>query len=279
MIRLWDMQLHGASNPTREREDFVNDLLLSPNGELVASTTYPGTMRFWDVKTGKCIQRLENVAQWIRLQLFSPDSHRLLFTDAYVDTAKGDWRIRCFHTDSGNLDLLDGHKGIVEKLEFSPDGQLLVSSSADQTIRVWKWERHELCAVYENATLHNLMKSLPEGSVITTWKKSDNGMAIDTTSVNRWKPLHWTPFFSADGQFLATTSKSGTIQVWEIKTGESHPIDELYETLNLYCPPLHRTLTVCYPSARGSSGCRSLVLKSYRFHLIIALGNGLRMAT
>jgi WD40 repeat protein len=45
------------------------------------------------------------------------------------------------------------------------------------------------------------------------------------------------PLFSADGQFLATTTKGGTIQLWDTKTGESQPVEKLSENLSRYSPP------------------------------------------
>ncbi|MDD9965219.1 MAG: hypothetical protein OXR73_03270 [Myxococcales bacterium] len=41
---------------------------------------------------------------------------------------------------------LEGHRGLVNALEFSPSGELLATGGADKTARVWEVDSGELVA-------------------------------------------------------------------------------------------------------------------------------------
>jgi WD40 repeat protein len=75
---------------------------------------------------------------------------------------------------------LEGHRGPVTGLAFSPDGRRLVSSSDDKTIKVWD------CTTGE----HLLNLSGHTGPV--------TGVA-----------------FSPDGKLLASGAGDGTVRIWD----------------------------------------------------------------
>lgn len=89
--------------------------------------------------------------------------------------------------------------------------------------------------MHEDATFDSLVSLLPEGSVTATWEKKKR--RIEVLYKDGQRRSHWgnTPTFSEDGQFLATTSKSGTLQVWDMRTGELHHTEESFEELSWYC--------------------------------------------
>src|SRR5436190_858407 len=79
--------------------------------------------------------------------------------------------------------VLKGHKESVNAVAFSPDGKLLASGSADDTVKLWE---------------------VPSGKHLATLKgheDSVNGVAI-----------------SPDGKWLASASSDDTVILWDIAT-------------------------------------------------------------
>ncbi|KAI2885980.1 hypothetical protein CBS13152_7275 [Aspergillus niger] len=80
---------------------------------------------------------------------------------------------------------LEGHSGSVQAVAFSPDGQTVVSGSADKTIKLW------------NAATGELQQTLKD--------HSDSVQAVA---------------FSPDGQTVVSGSDDKTIKLWNAATGE-----------------------------------------------------------
>jgi WD40 repeat protein len=81
--------------------------------------------------------------------------------------------------------LLSGHQGAVSSAAFSPDGQRMVTASADGTARVW------------DASTDKRIAQL-----------SGHQGAISSAA------------FSPDGQQVVTASADGTARVWDASTAK-----------------------------------------------------------
>jgi len=74
------------------------------------------------------------------------------------------------------------HQGAVNSLVFSPDGQMLASAGADQTIILW-----------------DVASQLPLGKPLKAHTSSVESLA-----------------FSPDGKFLASAGSNGTVFLWDV---------------------------------------------------------------
>ncbi|MBW4539418.1 MAG: caspase family protein [Myxacorys chilensis ATA2-1-KO14] len=126
--------------------------------------------------------------------------------------------------DDGNwksATTLSGHSAAVTQLQFSPDGNLLASASADKTIKLWNIEKGILVktlpghsdrvtairfrsdgGVLASGSADQTIKlwTIPKGDLVETLKAGEAAIsAID---------------FSSDGRILATGSSDNTLRLW-----------------------------------------------------------------
>lgn len=148
---LHELEDHPAETPT----GFPSMLFtarFSPDGSLLATADKIGQIRLWDVATGQVKTRLEapELYTWdgrqrrhsiggIRSICFSPDGRLLAVSGVghihNVDGLGGKARITVFNLESGERHLeyaSDRLKGLVQHLQFSPDGSYLLGGGGSQ---------------------------------------------------------------------------------------------------------------------------------------------------
>ncbi|MBN1536938.1 MAG: WD40 repeat domain-containing protein [Anaerolineales bacterium] len=110
----------------------INCLTFSPNGDILATGHYDGSIRIIDAKTGQSLKNMSTTGI-VESLVFSPDGHILATGESYDSTAVKLWRV-----ETGELlRTLEGHTHGVDFVTFSPDGKFLASASYDGTIRIW----------------------------------------------------------------------------------------------------------------------------------------------
>jgi WD40 repeat protein len=103
----------------------------SPDSRYLATGSWDGTVRLWNVTNGETIDVMEDHTDWVYDVAFSPDGMLLA-------SASRDGTIRLWEVVSGEvLATLTGHTDKVWSVDFSPDGLLLISASEDGTVRIW----------------------------------------------------------------------------------------------------------------------------------------------
>ena len=105
--------------------DWVNAVVFSPNGQLVASASDDSTVRVWETVTGQCHSVLEGHSGGVSAVVFSPDGQ-------LVASASYDRTVRVWETATGQCrSVLRGQPSSTFRIAFSPDCRTLQTNKGN----------------------------------------------------------------------------------------------------------------------------------------------------
>jgi WD40 repeat protein len=207
----------------------VFSLVFAPDGKTLLAGAWDGSIRLWDVATGKEIRQFPGHKGWVWSVAFSPDGK------AFASGGK-DKIIRIWEPATGKeLRRLEGHQSMIGRLTYSPDGKLL--ASLGENLRLW-----------DTATGREVRRldSRP-GTGISSLAFSPDGKSLAFGGVNttalfdlaagkkirqfKTPPRSWynNLAFSPDGKTLYgfNGNWSSTIYLWDVATGAPlRPLDK-----------------------------------------------------
>ncbi len=131
---------------------YINDVVFSHDGSMVATAGSDNAVQFWDPITGQRSMVIEAHEDDVSALAFSSN-------DEFLATGAGGWdepsdsSIKIWRVSSGELvRTFDGFDDWVYALDFAPDGNILLSSGRDGSqgrIRMWSLASGELMRWYE----------------------------------------------------------------------------------------------------------------------------------
>ncbi len=126
------------------------------------------------------------------------------------------------------LTIMRGHNAKVNSVDFNPDAKLIVTSSSDNTARIWSVDSGQNLRVwYDHKGAVNKALFSPDGNLVATVSDDHTAKLWDVVGGHELRTLagHTGPVkdvaFSRDGLRLATASDDGTARIWEVTTGQS----------------------------------------------------------
>ncbi len=130
-FKFWDATTFELLNTSSQQPGFINDLKISSDGtQLVAAVR--NFVKSWDLTTLQQVWSTKGPKLEINTIAVSPDNRT-------VATANKEGSIMLFDLATGRkLTTLQGHRGWVLSLAFSPDGQYLYSGAEDKMVKVWQ---------------------------------------------------------------------------------------------------------------------------------------------
>ena len=133
-IRVWNangtIQRELGDEATRHTGS-ISSVQFSADGKWVLSSSWDGTAKIWDPKTGKLLAVLQREDAFAYTATFSPDGHLVIC--GYSDGPAWIWN----SSGKGAPIKLEGHTGAVTSTSFSPDGLKVVTGSEDSSARIW----------------------------------------------------------------------------------------------------------------------------------------------
>jgi WD40 repeat protein len=137
--------------------------VLSPDGQRVLTWTAGDNQTYtWDAQTGRLLARPQLLEAAVAFACFSPDSRRfaaLAGRNAYVCDARTGQRVA----------VLRGHQAAAITAVFGPEGQRLLTGSADRTAVLWDVATSKVLALYKgHSGAVGLVAFSPSGRQIAT---------------------------------------------------------------------------------------------------------------
>ena len=207
----------------------THSMVLSPDGDVLASGSEDTTIRLWDMHTGEHKRTLNGHKHRVYSVAFSPDGKTLA-------SGSDDNTIRLWNVDTGETErILTGHAGEFEGVDnghsnvegvksvaFSPDGKTLASGGGDNVIHFWDigTGKREMTLVGHTHWVFSLAFS-PDGKTLASGSVDSNIRLWDAYTGEHKKTLTghsaWVRSiaFSPDGKTLVSGSDDGSVLLWK----------------------------------------------------------------
>ena len=187
---------------------------------LLASCSFDGTIKLWDISSGGCLKTLYGHTKEIYCISYNFQSN--LLASGSVDKT-----IKLWNLSTGEcIKTLFGHNHNVWSLAFTKNGKNLVSSSADKTIKLWdvstgnytktlQGHSREVTSVQLSPD-NQIIASSSRDATIRLWD-IETGKNIKTFLGG--KSWIWSAIFSPNKKHIITGGYDFNVKFWEIKTG------------------------------------------------------------
>jgi WD40 repeat protein/serine/threonine protein kinase len=231
--------------------DFAYRPAFSPDSKRLASGSFNGILRVWDVATGTEELRLTDHTQPVCSVAWGREGKRLVSADEGGTVKVRDAKGRVVTT-------LKGHTKGVNQLAFSPDDKRLATASLDRTCKIWNTDTwKEIRSLPANGKTFEALAWSRDGKLLAA---GDDHQVI-LWNADTYKELHTLPTpgkgmvaFTPDGRTLLTAAQVPglgelhSFTRWDVKTGTRQKPCEL-KTAGTYVffhlSPDGRTVFVC----------------------------------
>jgi WD40 repeat protein/DNA-binding SARP family transcriptional activator len=227
VLRFWDGSAAHGLRMFGGHNGGIDEVVFSPDGQRIAAVGSDGTVRVWDVASGReqLVLREQPPLGWLQTVAWSPDGARIVA--GLADGADVSARVWDARTGARLFDL-PGHAAALAHVEYSPDGQQIVTASLDGRARAWDAATGRLLRAIElgeavtyasySPDSQRLIVAVRNGTPsiwdVTTWKQL---VTLDAPpcSADRQSAV-WDP----DGKRVLTSCLDGRAIIWDAATGQ-----------------------------------------------------------
>ncbi len=206
----------------------VNSLDFSPDGRYLATASWDKTARIWDVATGQTVRTLIGHTGVVNAVRFSPDGRK-------VATGGEDKTARIFSADDGSLTTTVTAETDVRDVDWSLDGQILVTSEGSDTdskargfVCLWGLDG-TLLKRFDALGGVSSLRSTKNGAILYTWNKYPKAGAVildlasgqPRATFDKSLNVLICSALSPDGQLAATAGfDAADVRIWRTADGQ-----------------------------------------------------------
>jgi len=232
-IIVWDLKREEgegygvAKRSLRGHNHFVSDVVISSDGQYALSGSWDGTLRLWEIQTGKTTRRFVGHTKDVLSVAFSVENRQIV-------SGSRDRTIKLCNTIGECKFTIteDSHSEWVSCVRFSPSttAPVIVSAGWDKLVKVWSLANCKLRANLVGHTGYlNTVTVSPDGSLCASGGKDGTAMLWDLNEGRRLYALEANDIihslvFSPNRYWLVAATSS-SIKIWDLES--KNMVDEL----------------------------------------------------
>ncbi len=196
---------------------YVTDVVWSPDGKRIASSSGDTTAQVWDAATGHTLLIFRGHGIDVSAVTWSPHGNQ-------VASGSRDMTVLVWDSHSGIFSSSYKHAGAVNTVAWSPDGTRIASGSTDKTVQLWDPNTGHTLLTYQGHSDHvrHVAWSPKNGTRIASGSTDKTVQLWDPATgrtlltyqghTDSVASIAWSP----DGTRIASASADKTVQVWDV---------------------------------------------------------------